>query len=91
MAADACHLSNTFSDMDQYYIRKNMDKKECLRTYKDMPVHPLELYKDPDYIMRKHGKDLQVVIDATVQNKRRRRKVELVKDSFDDQEEDIFK
>lgn len=49
------------------------------------------LYKDTDYIKNRHGHDIQVRIDMNVTNKKKRRLITMVKDSFGIDEESTFK
>jgi hypothetical protein len=69
------------------FIRKFFDRKDMLRTYRDIPISLDRLYKEGDYIKERHGHDLQINIDPTISSKKRRRQVTLVKDSFSTDEE----
>jgi len=83
-------LSNIFSLLDEHFIQAHQERKELLRSYKDMPVPAEKLYKEPNYILNKHGKDLQVMVDPYNQSKRRKRRVEVIKETYDDTEESMF-
>lgn len=61
-----------------------------LRTYRDIPLALERLYKEPDYIISRHGHDLQICIDRELTSKKRRRQVTLIKDSFSTDEEQVF-
>ena len=68
-----------------------------VRAYKDIPVALNSLYKDHDYIKRRHGQDIQVTVDSQVgvpsalgAGRKRRRQVTLIKDSFTYEEENAF-
>lgn len=56
--------SSIFSAIDKNFIRKFYDRKDMLRTYRDIPISLDRLYKEPDYIKERHGHDLQINIDA---------------------------
>ena len=80
-------LSAMFSKMDRHFIHKWQDKKEMMRTYRDIPLALDRLYKESDYVKERHGHDLQISIDPHITSKKRRRQVTLVKDSFSTDEE----
>ena len=73
-----------------------------LRHYRDIPIALSKLYVQPDYIQQKHGNDLLLTIEgnglptevkseqkliAISGQKKKRRQVQLVKDSFNSEEE----
>ena len=80
-------LSAMFSKMDRHFIHKFQDRKDMLRTYRDIPLALDRLYKEADYVKERHGRDLQICIDPQITSKKRRRQVTLVKDSFSTDEE----
>lgn len=60
---DSDRLNNIFSSIDSWLINKNLDKKDRMKHYRDIPM-PLErLYKESDYIKSRHGHDLQIKIE----------------------------
>ena len=71
-----------------------------MRLYRDIPLGLEQLYKDGDYIKRTHGHDLSISIENNVNgflgvsggglNKKRKRHVGLVKDSFSPDEDKMF-
>jgi hypothetical protein len=73
--------------MDRHFIHKFRDRKDMLRTYRDIPLALDRLYKESDYVKERHGHDLQICIDPQITSKKRRRQVTLVKDSFSTDEE----
>jgi hypothetical protein len=66
-------LSGLFTKMDSHFIRKFSDRKDMLRTYRDIPLSLDRLYKDSGYISQRHGHDLQICIDPQLTSKKRRR------------------
>ncbi|CDW86198.1 UNKNOWN [Stylonychia lemnae] len=87
---DQSRLDSIFSTIDQYLIAKNSDRKDHLKHYRDIPIPLEKLYKDSDYVKNRHGHDIQVKIDPYVQNKKKRRQISLIKDSFGQEEEVLF-
>lgn len=49
--------------MDRHFIKKFYDRKDMMRTYRDIPLALDRLYKESDYIKERHGHDLQISID----------------------------
>lgn len=88
----AAKLDCIFSQIDQYLILKNGDKKDHMKHYRDIPLPLDRLYKEHDYVKSRHGHDLQVKFEAAqaIPSKKRRRQVTAVKDSFGMEEESMF-
>ena len=85
-------LNSLFARLDEHFLKKNVERKDLMRQYKDIPLPLSELYKNPDYIKNRHGHDLQIKIDTTTGqiSKKKRRTVTLIKDSFGIDEESTF-
>ena len=69
---DSC-LTTIFSKIDKHFIKRYHERKDMLRTYRDIPLSLDRLYKESDYIMSRHGHDLQICIDPQLTSKKRRR------------------
>ncbi len=59
--------------IDSKFIKKFSDRKEMLKTYRDIPLSLDRLYKESSYIKDRHGHDLQISIDPQITSKKRRR------------------
>lgn len=55
---DANRLSGLFSKIDRHFINKFQDRKDMIRTYRDIPLALDRLYKESDYVKDRHGHDL---------------------------------
>ena len=55
---DDGRLSSLFSKIDKHFIKKFHDRKDMLRTYRDIPIALERLYKESEYIKERHGHDL---------------------------------
>ena len=58
LAPSRVSVSNIFSAIDQHYLSQFNERKEMVRAYKDIPVALNSLYKDHDYIKKRHGQDI---------------------------------
>ena len=64
VAEQECNRVNSvFSQIDDHFIKKNCDRKDLMRQYKDIPMPLDRLYKEQNYIKSRHGKDLQIKIE----------------------------
>ena len=92
-----------FAKMDNEFLKHFSDRKDMLRTYRDIPIALQKLYSQPDYIRSRHGNDFLVTIDGNggltqvkaelalqAGQKRRKRLVAMVKDSYTAEEEQVF-
>lgn len=85
-------LDSTFAALDRAFLNQFKERKELIKTYRDIPLALDKLYSpDPEwtnYIRERHGKDLQITIEAGTHlnhrtaNKKKLRYVSLVQDSF---------
>ncbi|TNV75725.1 hypothetical protein FGO68_gene14818 [Halteria grandinella] len=82
-------MSTLFSRIDAHFIKKNFERKDLMRMYKDCPMAIEQLYLDKDYVKRTHGHDLTIHFETTATHhhqsltaKKKRRQVTLIKDSF---------
>lgn len=57
-------LSSLFAKMDKQYIKQNAERKDIMRTYRDIPISLNRLYRDDSYVNKRHGADLSVLIDS---------------------------
>ena len=46
------------------FLRHFADRKDMIRTYRDVPIALCKLYSQPDYIKERHGSDLVVTIEG---------------------------
>ena len=92
-------MSTLFSRIDQHFIAKHFERKDLMRIYKDIPLSLDSLYSDHDYVKRQHGHDVQVHLDSqqfgqslamNPASKKKRRQIQVVKDSFLQSEESMF-
>ena len=51
-------LTTLFAKMDKHFIKKFYERKDMMRTYRDIPLALDRLYKESDYIKDRHGHDL---------------------------------
>ena len=59
-------VSNAFRQFDQRFLENFSDRKDLLRTYRDIPIALNDLYKpsESDYVKDRHGNDLQITIEG---------------------------
>jgi hypothetical protein len=53
-----------FGKMDSVFLRHFGDRKDMIRTYRDIPIALSKLYSQPDYIKERHGGDLVITIEG---------------------------
>lgn len=87
-------VSSVFSAIDKHFLSQFHERRDMIRCYRDIPIALNQLYTESDYILKRHGQDLQVTIDLhpiqKAGQKKRRRQVTLVKESFSAEEEHVF-
>eukprot|EP00347_Sterkiella_histriomuscorum_P000807 403374436 len=92
---NSSRLNSIFSTIDDYLICSKTSgnserSRDLQKHYRDLPMPIQSLYKNTDYVKQRHGHDLQIKIDMNVTNKKKRRQITMVKDSFGIEEESIF-